>query len=170
MLDLDPSEKLVLKVRRHKLVLFFQSFFLTLFVIVPPLLFWVSQQNLAIRGNNLALFASLYSAILLIGWITFFIIWTNYYLDVLIVTDKKVIFMEQKGFFKREIATLRLDRIQDITVTVTGIIATFLDYGTLRIQSAGETPEFVIASIPKPIKVKAIIYELQGKILSGHGF
>src|SRR3989344_712138 len=107
MIDLDPNEKIILKVRKHKLAFVFETLFLSLFIILPPVLFWVSGNTAVIRGNDFALFTAIYSGILLIGWIIFFIIWTNYYLDVLIVTEKRIIHVEQKGFFNREAATLR---------------------------------------------------------------
>ncbi|OGM99955.1 MAG: hypothetical protein A3B91_04955 [Candidatus Yanofskybacteria bacterium RIFCSPHIGHO2_02_FULL_41_29] len=163
MIDLDPGEKVVLKVRRHKLSFVFEILFLVFFVALPPFLFWVSENTTAIKGNDFALFSAIYSTILLIAWIIFFIIWTNYYLDVLIVTEKRIINVEQKGFFNREAATLRLDKIQDISINVSGILATFLNFGTLKIQSAGEAPEFIIRDIPDPNKVKMTIYDLYNK-------
>jgi|SRR3989344_1884095 len=163
MIDIDLGEKIVLKVRKHKLSLVFETLFLSLFIFLPPLLFWVSENTTAIKGNDFALFTAIYSAVLLVAWIIFFIIWTNYYLDVLIVTEKRVIYVEQKGFFSREAATLRLDKIQDISVSVSGILATFFNFGTLKIQSAGEAPEFIIRDIPEPNKVKTTIFDLYGK-------
>ena len=163
MLDLNPDEKIFLQVRRHKLALILESFFLLFFVVLPPLLFWLSKQVISIRGNDLAIFIAVYSAILLLAWIIFFVIWTNYYLDVLIVTDKRIIDVEQKGFFNRELATVRLENIQDITVNVGGILATFLDYGTLKIQTAAEAREFIVRDVPEPNKVKSVIYDLHNK-------
>jgi len=163
MFDLSSDEKIVLKVHRHKLVLVFKSFFLILFILLPPVLFWFGGQVGAIKGNQLALFLSVYSAILLIGWMIFFIIWTDYYLDVLIVTDKRIIDIEQRGFFKREVSTVRLESIEDITINVSGVVATFLDYGTLKLQTAAENREFIIYDVPHPNKVKSTIYELQNK-------
>lgn len=165
MLDLTPQEKIVLKVRRHKLALVFETLFLGFFVVLPPLLFLIGEAAITIKGNDLALFLSIYSAIILIAWIVFFIIWTNYYLDVLLVTDERIIDVEQKGFFRREVSTVRLDRIEDITVNVNGVLATFLDYGTIRIQSAAEAREFIIRDVPEPNKVKSVIYNLHSKML-----
>lgn len=163
MLDLSSDEKIVLKVHRHKLVLILKSTFLVLFILLPPVLFWFSGQVGAIKGNELALFLSVYSGILLIGWIIFFITWTDYYLDVLIVTDKRIIDVEQRGFFKREVSTVRLESIEDITINVSGVLATFLDYGTLKLQTAAENREFIIHDVPNPNQVKSTIFELQNK-------
>ncbi len=163
MFDLSSDEKIVLKVHRHKLVLVFKSFFLILFVLLPPVLFWFGGQAGVIKGNQPALFLSVYSAVLLIGWMIFFIIWTDYYLDVLIVTDKRIIDIEQRGFFKREVSTVRLESIEDITINVSGVVATFLDYGTLKLQTAAENREFIIYDVPHPNQIKSTIYELQNK-------
>lgn len=163
MFDLSLDEKIVLKVHRHKLVLIFKSFFLILFVLLPPVLFWFSRQAGTVKGNELALFLSIYSAILLIGWMIFFIIWTDYYLDVLVVTDKRIVDIEQRGFFKREVSTVRLESIEDITINVSGVLATFLDYGTLKLQTAAENREFIIYDVPHPNQIKSTIFELQNK-------
>lgn len=166
MIDLDPGEKIVLKVRRHKFSLFLECLFLVVFIILPPLVYILGgtvDYSFRLPGNTFFLFMFLYSSALLFAWILFFVIWTNYYLDVLIVTDKRIIDVEQKGFFHRELSTLRLDKIQDITVTVSGILATFLDFGTMRIQTAGESTEFVMRDVPEPNRVKSIIYELHSK-------
>jgi hypothetical protein len=48
---------------------------------------------------------------------------------------------------------------------VSGILATFLDYGTIRIQSAAEAREFIIRDVPEPNKVKSIIYDLHSKMI-----
>lgn len=163
MLDLDPSEQIVKKVRRHKFVLVFNSLFVLFLVFIPPLIYLFVRGNITLGGNDLALFFFVYFAILLFAWVGFFKRWTDYYLDVLIITDKRVIDVEQKGFFNRDVATIGLEKIQDISVNVSGVLATFLDFGTLKIQSAGEATEFVIKDIPEPNEIKSLIYELHNK-------
>jgi len=165
MFDLGPDEKIVLTVRRHKLALVFETLFLALFVVLPPVLYWISDTVMVIRGNDLFLFFGIYSLVLLFAWVIFFIIWTNYYLDVLVITDKRIVDVEQKGFFSRELSTVRMENIQDITVNISGVLATLLDFGTLRIQTAAEAREFIIRDVPQPNKVKSIIYDLHNKIL-----
>ena len=164
MLDLSPEEKIVLKVRRHKLVLFFESAFIILFILLPPAIYAVSRSWIVIKGSDDALFLASYFIILLFGWVIFFMIWTNYYLDVLIITDKRIVDIEQKGFFSRDVSTVRLENIEDITVSVSGVLATFVDFGTLKIQTAAESREFIVRNVPKPNKVKGIIYDLQHKL------
>ncbi len=161
MLDLEPAEKVYLKVRRYKLSLVFHSLFLIFFVILPPLLFAILKMEVNIPGNNTALFSGVYSLILLIAWMMFFSVWTNYYLDVLVITDRRIIDIKQNGFFRREVSTLSIDKVQDITITINGIIRTVLNFGSIQIQSAGTDEEFIIRDMPDPNKIKLMIYELQ---------
>ena len=85
----------------------------------------------------------------------------DYYLDVYIVTDRRIVDISQNGLFKRNISELNLRQIQDVNATVQGFAATLLHFGDLYIQTASETPNFVFQSIPHP-------YEISKKILDLH--
>ena len=91
--------------------------------------------------------------------------WTTYYLDVLIVTDKRIFDINQQGFFHRESGSFRIDRIQNITVDQKGIIQTLLDFGTIHIETAGESEEFVAPYIAGPYTIKKFINELQDQAI-----
>lgn len=97
------------------------------------------------------------SAYYLLIWLMFFHDWIDYYLDALIVTNERIVHIEQRGLFDRTVADLALDRIQDVTVETKGMIPTFLHYGTIQIQSAAERERFVFSAIPEPEIVKAQI-------------
>ena len=87
-----------------------------------------------------------------------FFAWMDYYLDLWIITNKRIIDIDQRGFFSREIAEIPLDRVQDVTLDVIGIIQTILRFGTIRIQTAGEQP-FMIDDIPDLQGVKDLILQ-----------
>ncbi|NBD73657.1 PH domain-containing protein [Patescibacteria group bacterium] len=112
---------------------------------------------LALPGNTTLL---LFGAMLV--WLAFVlplatIAWTDYYLDTLVITDARLIAIEQKGLFSREVSSFRLDRIQDVTIEVEGLIATLLDFGTIHIQTAGEAREFLATYIPQPERVREAV-------------
>lgn len=93
-----------------------------------------------------------------LAWVALATIWTHYYLDMWVVTDKRIIFIEQVRLFSREITTLRIERIQDATVTYKNFIETLLDFGTLRIQSAGAViDDLEVYGIPHPETVKQAV-------------
>ena len=56
---------------------------------------------------------------------------------------------------------MELDKIQDISVKITGPLATFLKYGNLEIQTAGAIPKFYFNQFPEPEEIKKIIMDLK---------
>jgi len=94
-------------------------------------------------------------------WIIFFLLWVDYYLDVWIVTNLRIVNIEQKGLFSRTVSELELSRIQDVTTEVLGMIPTFLNYGDVFIQTAAEQERFLFRQVPDPYGIKDQIMKLQ---------
>ena len=134
------------------LLLFFSYFYL-------PFLFPVFQGD---TYKNLFVF--LENLFAMIVWILFFLVWIDYYFDVWIVTNRRVINVEQKGLFSREVSELEFEKIQDVTTEVLGIIPTFLNYGNVYIQTAGEKERFTFADVGDPYRIKDIIMNLQKEL------
>lgn len=95
------------------------------------------------------------SAYLLIVWLLFYQDWVDFYLDALILTNERVVRIEQRGIFNRIVSQLTLDRIQDVTTETKGVLPTFLGFGTLNIETAGEQENFVFDNIPNVGAVQA---------------
>ncbi len=107
--------------------------------------------------NNVFLALTIAVGWMLVVWIAFFIAWTRYYLDVVVLTTKRLIYVEQLGLFAREISELRIENIQDMRVEIVGLVPSLLGYGNLYIQTAGEQKEFSILTIPNPGDLKNAI-------------
>lgn len=90
-----------------------------------------------------------------------FLIWVDFYLDTWIITDKRIINIEQKGLFSRVNSELALDKIQDVTTDVTGLFPTLLNYGEVFVQTAAEKERFVFRKIPNPNKIKDLLMKLE---------
>jgi hypothetical protein len=97
---------------------------------------------------------------LLALWIGFFIFWTDFYLDIWIITDKRIIDIEQQGLFSRTTSALRHDNIQDSTISEGGLVASLLGFGTVKVQSAAADVQIVIPYAKSPRKVKELIMHL----------
>lgn len=160
MIKLEEDEKIILEERKHWFILLIETFFLIILAIMPSALFILKWSKVPI---NLYLVLILISIWLLFLWIAFFVIWTDYYLDVFILTNKRIVKMEQNGFFNREASTLSLDKIQDVTMDMKGMIMTFLNIGNISIQTASENPEFIIKGLRSPEKIKEAIMNEYGK-------
>jgi uncharacterized membrane protein YdbT with pleckstrin-like domain len=100
---------------------------------------------------------TLYAGWLIFIWMALFGVWTNYYLDVWTVTNKRLITVDQRGLFHRDTGSFRLERLQDINVNVRGILATLLKFGDLEAETASSDKNFVARGIPDPQGLKALI-------------
>ena len=102
----------------------------------------------------LPLLIFLISLLALIIWIRFFSLVTDIYLDSWTITNKRIIDIDQRGFFNRQVSSFRIERIQDVTTDINGIIATFLNFGDIHVQTAGDDQEFIIHGVPNPKAIK----------------
>jgi uncharacterized membrane protein YdbT with pleckstrin-like domain len=94
-----------------------------------------------------------------------FIVWINFYLDVWIVTDTRIVNIEQLGLFSRHISELKHNKIQDVTSEVQGLVPTLFGYGNVYIQTAGNKQRFVFKQIPESTKTRNIIMQLQKRAI-----
>lgn len=96
-------------------------------------------------------------------------IWFRYYYSYLIVTDSRIIEIDQKSLFNRTTAELELLRIEDVKALVKGILATFLRYGDVLVETAGaEENNFLFEKIPEASYVSTQILELAQKSTGIH--
>lgn len=87
----------------------------------------------------------------------------------MILTSENVVDIDQTGLFQKDISTLRLSRVQDITVIVKGPFQTFFNYGLILIQTAGEKERFKFDYIADPYQTKKYLIDLFEKFVEGSG-
>jgi len=166
MIKLAQDEKILFIARKHWFVFVKEAVALFFLLCAPFLIILVlkllnTKYDIKIHGDVVVLFIFLSSVFLLFIWVSIFVIWTDYCLDILIVTNMRIVEVEQKGFFSRELSTFRLENVQDITAESNGMIQTFLGFGTIHVQTAGEDRDFIMRGVPKPFELKNFISQLQ---------
>jgi hypothetical protein len=163
MINLDPGEHIVYEVRKHWFIFLAHGIFLFLAGIVPFFAYAIVVKSIPFslpsNGTISGLLVFLYAIWLLFLWISFFLQWTNYYLDVWYVTEKRIIDVEQKRMFHRSVSSLRFDKIQDISIEVGGFISTYFDIGDIRVQTAAEnSADFFMRKAASPEKFRNLIF------------
>lgn len=103
----------------------------------------------------------------LITLIFFLIAIMDFYYDILIVTDRRLVDIDQSHVFHRNIAELLLEDVQDVNASVTGFFATVFRFGRVVIQTAGAKPVFESHYLRRPREVAAIITDLTRQAKSG---
>ena len=157
------NEKVVLFLRRNWLSVFSIVFVFSMMLIIPIVALYVLRDWVAVimdkpvLGAIATLIASIY---VLCVWLFTFLEFTDYYLDTWIVTNERILSTEQKGLFNRVASELHLAAIQDVTSEMRGMIGTFLDFGDVFIQTAGEKGRFHFDNVDHPEKIKEHIIEL----------
>lgn len=146
-ISFNEGEHVVLEVRRHWFVLFAHSFVVVLLALIP-LGFIVNLDILPINfnseGNIFSFFMFFYLVWLFVLWLYSFYVWTDYYLDIWIITNQKIMAVEQFGFFGRKVSTLTFSKVQNVSTESHGIIATFMGFGTLQVETAGHDSDFIL--------------------------
>jgi uncharacterized membrane protein YdbT with pleckstrin-like domain len=168
MIEIADSEKIIRVVRKHWFVLLGNIFILVFFIAIPAILLFALQlipldSIIQFDGNQAFAVAFFFFAWLFVVWMIGWNMWTDFYLDVLLVTDSRIFDIEQHGLFRRTSSSFRIDKIQNVTVDQKGIIETMLDFGTLQLETAGEREDFIAHFIANPYEIKKFINDLQDR-------
>ena len=159
---LEPNEHVLLIARRHWFRPFYMTIGLLFTLIIPALLVSVafSFETLSTQYGNLGILTIVISLIwFFLIWNVAFVVWTNHFLDVVVVTNLHIIDIEQISMWHREISMLSLDKVQDISSETKGMIASLLQYGDLEIQTAGSISNFILKGVEQPDLIRQKIMQ-----------
>jgi uncharacterized membrane protein YdbT with pleckstrin-like domain len=103
-------------------------------------------------SDNTADSIAFFFALIVIGLgLVFLLLATKIYQgNQLIVTDINITQVLQVGLFSRKVSELSMKNVEDVTAQQSGIFPTLFNYGTLRIETAGEQNNFVFIYCPNP--------------------
>lgn len=156
------NEEVIEVIHRHWLNIIVQ--FLTLFLLTILLLGGAVLLPLffptLLNGSMPTLLPFIENTFFLFIWLFGFLIWIDYYFDVWIITNERIVNIEQCGLFNRYISELNFRTIQDVTTVVAGIIPTVFNFGEVFVQTAGEQERFLFHMVPDPYHIKDVIMKL----------
>jgi hypothetical protein len=188
IIDLYENEKLVAVLRRHWLTILnsiIVFFILIIFFIVG--LFYsydkipksanVSNIPNISASNGLPIKDLGQKALVVLGTVYIlsvlgyaYIVWFDYYLDIFVITDKRIMRVEQAVLFSQRVSETSFQHVQDVSSQVKGVIGTLLNVGTIFIETAGERENFSFTYMRDPSAITATILELQKNMWDGEGF
>lgn len=90
----------------------------------------------------------------------------NWYFEVLLVTNKKIIDIDRGA---TNISETFLTNIQDVTSKMSTVLGQVLNIGSIHIQTAAEREEFEFHLVDNPSMVRDAISDLVAKKGRGHG-
>jgi len=153
-------------IHRHWFDILQQFFVLGIFIIVLTGGFFISPVVASFFDNqdSQRLFLFVENTLLIFSVIYAAFIWIDYYFDVWVITNRRIVNIEQKGLFVRHVSELTIERVQDVTVEVKGFIPTMLNFGDVYVQTAAEKERFVFRMVPNPYGIKDLIMNLQKEV------
>lgn len=161
--ELEPGEHVVRQVRKHWLLFLAGLLPYAILAVIP-----FALPNLLTLAPSLAPYAALLDfsdpllraalgVWLLVVWTGAWGAFTRYFLNTWVLTNQRIVDIKQRSYFSREVSSVLLSRVQDVTTDVTGVLSSFLGIGTITVQSAGAEDEFRMAGIPRPEEMRDII-------------
>ena len=97
----------------------------------------------------------------------------GWYFNVYIVTDERIVDIDFYNLAYKEISDAEIEKIEDVTMTVVGVVRTLLNFGRVTVQTAAEMPQFEFDDVPNPslvvqilerLRVEEKIEELEGRL------
>lgn len=161
--ELEPGEHVVLQARKHWFLFLGELLPFAIIAVIPfalpkilPLVPPLAQYAELFDYSAPVMRAGL-GVWLLIVWTGAWGTFTKYFLNAWVLTNQRIVNIKQRRFFSREVSSLFLSRIQDVTTNVTGILYSLLGIGNIKAQTAAEDVEFVMRGIPRPEQMRDLI-------------
>lgn len=154
-------EKIVFFARKHPLS-FAGMALIALGMLVLPIvgvyIYGITQISLS--GFSAQIFVAIIGAYTLFVMGFFLVAWISFYYDVIIITDFRVVEINQEALFFRKISEANLADVEDVNAEIKGVLPTFFHYGTVFIQTAGTAENFEFQFLPKPYKIAKLVSDL----------
>jgi len=164
-IKLESDEEILQVVRKHWWIITTRVLSAVVSMLMPLILFGTAQGLLSDYFDTTTVTTTyqielwfIYLGWVLFHWIAIANFWTDHYLDLWAITNRRIVAIEQSGFFHRFLSSFRLERLQDMNISVKGIIPTLLNFGRIEAQTAGgSNEEFATNNMPDPRGLKALI-------------
>ena len=156
--DLQPGEVVLLFARRHWLY-FYSRLGLYIFVgLVGAVLgTWLVSATFGFGG-----LAGTVAIVVIALWVLYwglraYFHWYRYNNDLWAVTNQRLVDSLKKHWFHHQMSSADLVDVEDIRVVKEGMLHTMWNFGDVRCQTAGTEANFVLANVPNPVSVLAIV-------------
>lgn len=153
----ESEEKVILFLRRH-LVTNIPWIITTIIMILTPIFINSLSVLDSIPSNFRFIFILIWYLITMAYFLESFLTW---FFNVYIVTDERIIDIDFYNLIYKEVSDANIDKIQDVTYKMGGVIRTLFNYGDVLIQTASEVPNFDFLAVPYPDKVVKVLQDLR---------
>lgn len=140
--NMRPWEVTEMVVKRHWIILFMLWVYFIFWIILTMLIY--------IFGNNwwthfwVVVFWMIYSIFLYIQWL-------DHELDMYVITNNRIIWVEQISFLNRKVSECNLWQVQEVGSHTKWLLANLLNYWTVNISTAWNWQNFSMTYCPEAL-------------------
>lgn len=145
-----PWERVEFVIKRHWIV----------YVFIGVYFFWA----LAVTFTTIFFFFSevLIYLLLIMFWMIFllflYVNWFDHELDLFIITNNRIIWIEQVSLLNRTVSECSLSQVQEVWSQTQGFFANILNYWKITIQTAWNVSNFIMEFAPDAIGTSSKIH------------
>jgi len=150
------NESVILTTRLHPCVLL-KPFLQTAFIFLIPALLYVFLDTGPILSWTIAV-------CLILGLLRAFLAWHAWWNSLVILTDQRVLFLEQRSIVNREFSECSLVSISQVSHQIKGVFNTLFGFGSIEITTGGSPRPFTLPNMPSPYELQNEIQQVTGKL------
>jgi uncharacterized membrane protein YdbT with pleckstrin-like domain len=94
---------------------------------------------------------------IILGGFIFFYHWIGWYFTVYIITNERVRLVTQKSLFGKTVIELPLEKVQNISMAIPGVMGELFKYGTIVLQTM--VGDLVMDRLYKPESIYNLIQD-----------
>lgn len=178
LFEKDDKERLIGEIPRHPIgvtLIIFNTVFLMV-IILTGLFYALRHRTAAADSIGIETTANLSPVIIIVAVVLLMLILVGstvatyvYTRNFLVLTDQKLVIIAQISLFARKVSQLSIGDVQDVTVEQPGLLSRIFNYGTIKIETAGEQANFSFNYAPDPFESAKIIVQAHEENLQLYG-
>lgn len=159
------NEKIYLVVRQHWIILFLKLKIVLLMFALGLAIWWyvpILAEGFLSSDLEMAfdVLMHIYFLGLLLGGLMVVVF---YYLHMQIITDIRMVDVDQMSLFRRNVSEIQLENVEEVTSKAHGVLATIFNFGNVVVQTSGSKIEFEFENVAHPEQIKKLILDLYEK-------
>lgn len=148
------DERIVFAARR-----FFPSFFVPMVSLGGSFFFTAGIVVVFLEGQWLyqVYYELINTAILVwlgVGLLWMIYLWYEWFFDICVITDRRLVDIDQEGFFHQRFSEAGLEKIEDVTYEVRGVLQTLFNFGNVVVYTSGSEQGFTFEHVANPQAVR----------------
>lgn len=153
----ESEEKVILFLRKHFITNIPWIFTGLIMILAPIVVMYLSILE-SVPSNFRFIFMMIWYLITMAYILESFLTW---FFNVNVITDERIVDIDFHNLIYKEVSDANIDKIQDVTYKMGGVIRTLFNYGDVMIQTASEVPNFDFSAVPYPDKVAKVLQDLR---------